>query len=265
MILSNSLNILIDADVVAFRGSLAGETVTDWGEGNITTELDLGKATANVDRSIRSIVRTVKKYMEFTKKPNVIMAFSDKVNFRKTLYPLYKANRTKPKPQLYKSTRQHIEANYQCKTLPTLEGDDVLGILATSMENAVVCSIDKDMATIPNTVFFNFDNHKQTFEHTTPEKAQYFHYFQCLIGDTADNYKGCPGIGKVKAKKALDEECSWEQVVKLYESKGQTEEEALLMARVAKILTKEYYVGGKIRLWTPMSERGTSRNDEEAA
>ena len=257
------MQILIDADVICFTSSLAGETKTSWGFEEIseaidgiqipkeitTISYDLEKAKVIMGFKVAHVVAKVRQYMEWQGDYKVTMCLSDKVNFRKTLYPEYKANRTTPKPQLYKEVREHCEASYNCKVMETLEADDVLGIIGSSLDNTVVCSIDKDMSTIQNTVFYNWK--RDTFEHTTPKSAQYAHFYQCLIGDSVDNYSGCKGIGPVKAKAALDAECSWNSVVTTYESKGQTEKQALLMARIAKILTVDEYVDGKIILWTP--------------
>ena len=38
------------------------------------------------------------------------------------------------------------------------------------------------------------------------EEADFNFYYQTLIGDAVDNYKGCPNVGKVKATKFLTEE-----------------------------------------------------------
>lgn len=270
------LNILIDADVLIFRGSLAGENRTVWepayidGNGEIhpaleEVTLDMEKAKASVDFKAKSIVGKVKKHLAYKGECNVVMALSDAVNFRKQLYPAYKMNRAdKPKPQLYKELRAYVEGKYNCEYRPNFEGDDILGVLATSLENTVVCSIDKDMATIPNTIFYNID--KETFLQTTPESALYAHLYQTLIGDSVDNYKGCPGIGPKKAVKALDEDCSWENVISIFATKGLTEEDALLQARVAKILTADLVSDdGNIIMWSPYAHRGNLMINEVIA
>ena len=63
---------------------------------------------------------------------------------------------------------------------------------------------------------------------------------QTLIGDTADNYKGLPGVGKVGAEKIINQDMSytdmWQAVVEAYKSKGYTEKDALIQARVSRIL-----------------------------
>ena len=247
----------MDADVLIYIGSVIGQETTDWGDGVITTSYDFGKSKSYIDVKTKSITARVIKYLGWKGAYKVTMCLSSHDNFRKVLYPLYKANRiATPKPKLYPEVREYTEQNYEYECWDTLEADDVLGCLATSMENTVVCSIDKDMSTIRDTIFYNFK--KDTFEHTTPESAKFAHLYQTLIGDSTDNYRGCPGIGPVKAKKALDMECSWDNVVSLYESKGLTEVDALLQARVAKILTTELWSPETgVILWNPMQLNAT--------
>ena len=74
---------------------------------------------------------------------------------------------------------------------------------------------------------------------------------QTLIGDIADGYKGCPGIGAVKAKKLLDEAPVWATVKDAYEKAGLTEEDALQQARMARILRSSDYPDGQVKLWSP--------------
>jgi len=229
----STLHILVDMDIIVFRSSLIGETSTNWGEGVVTIELNIEKSNSYMDSTVKSIVSKVLKHMN-PKEYDVICCLSDKTNFRKQIYDQYKANRTKPKPQLYPQVRKYAEENYSCICWKNLEADDQISILATSLESCVICSIDKDFLTTPCTTIFSFD--KEEFIETTKESAMYSFYYQCLLGDSVDNVPGAKGIGKVKAAKALAEECSWEQVVRIYESKGQTEENALLNARLVRIL-----------------------------
>ena len=87
----------------------------------------------------------------------------------------------------------------------------------------------------------------------TEKEADYWHFFQTLTGDTIDGYSGCPGIGAVNAKRILDEDPSWESVVKTFNKKGFTEEDALVQARCARILRASDYNFDteEVILWTP--------------
>jgi DNA polymerase-1 len=88
----------------------------------------------------------------------------------------------------------------------------------------------------------------------TEEEADYNHLMQTLTGDAVDNYIGCPGIGKVNAKKILDAaDDKWAAIVKAYEKAGLTEEDALIQARCARILRHTDYDLEKkeVILWSP--------------
>ena len=110
---------------------------------------------------------------------------------------------------------------------------------------------DKDFKTIPGR-FYDFLRNE--FYDITQEEADYWHLFQTLIGDTTDNYKGCPGCGAVSAKKLLDSEgATWETIVGAFEKKGLSESDALVQARVARILRASDYdfETKKPILWSP--------------
>ena len=66
---------------------------------------------------------------------------------------------------------------------------------------AIIVSQDgvKDMKTIPTIVW----DGKDLLTISEPW-ADYWHLYQTLVGDTSDGYKGCPGVGKVKAEKLLE-------------------------------------------------------------
>ena len=84
------------------------------------------------------------------------------------------------------------------------------------------------------------------------EQADRTHLTQALTGDITDGYSGCPGIGPKTAIKVL-KEGDWIEVVAAYEKVGLTEEDALIQARVARILRHgEYNKKTKeVKLWTP--------------
>ena len=83
-----------------------------------------------------------------------------------------------------------------------------------------------------------------------------WHYIQTLAGDQTDGYGGVPGIGVKRAAALFEEEgYTWETVVKAFKSKGLGEEDALMNARLAKILTCEDYdpINRRVIPWTPAS------------
>lgn len=248
-----TLQLLFDADMVMFMCASVCETEIDWGEGFWTLHCEVNEVATMIDQRVQALTEKVLKKLKHKGKYNIIMAMTDDINFRKKIYPLYKANRIgKRKPVAYRGVVQWVKDNYSCVQIPTLEADDVLGILATTPNtNTVIISADKDFLSVP-CKFYNMG--KEELHDTTLEEADEFHLYQTLIGDTADNYKGCPKMGEVGAKKLFDSEgANWQVVVNAFVKQGLTEEDALVQARVARILRFGDYDEKKkeVVLWTP--------------
>tara|TARA_R100001509_G_scaffold119489_1_gene73819 strand:- start:276 stop:701 length:426 start_codon:yes stop_codon:yes gene_type:complete len=136
--------------------------------------------------------------------------------------------------------------------MPELEADDAMGIYATKLPGNTIVSPDKDMRQIPGKLF----NLEDTTT-ITPEEGARWHLIQTLAGDQTDGYSGVPGIGVKRAATLFDKEgYSWATVVKAFEDKGLTEDDALLNARLARILTNEDYDSRTQQpiLWTPKAD-----------
>ena len=247
-----TLKILFDADMTVFRATSSVETPIQWDGDLWTLHADAGEAKVKVDDSVLTLTEKVLKHYKHEGEYEIGMCFSDEDNFRKKVLPAYKLNRAdKRKPTCYYGVKQWVEENYNCYQRPGLEADDCIGILSTMKNsNAIIVSGDKDFKTIPGR-FYDFLRNE--FYDITQEEADYWHLFQTLIGDTTDNYKGCPGCGAVSAKKLLDQSPTWETVVAAFEKKGLTESDALVQARVARILRASDYdfAAKKPILWSP--------------
>jgi DNA polymerase-1 len=239
--------IAIDSDLLVYQIGYAAQQSVDFGD----PDQPWATPFADTDLAVSMLNREVEKYRDkFGKKAKIVFCLSDpKDNFRKDVLPTYKGNRKNgiSRPLLFNFIRGWVEENTESYWEPTLEADDLLGILATQ-KGAIMVTVDKDMDTIPG-VRVNPKDWARTEQ--TVESADRFFYFQTLTGDAVDNYKGCPGVGPVGANKILDAECSWAAVVAAFEKKGLTEADALQQARVARILRDEDYVNGEVVLWTP--------------
>jgi DNA polymerase-1 len=189
----------------------------------------------------------------------VIVALSDTLNFRRNLFPEYKANRTAQKPLGLEWVRYFVRNNYRVETVERLEADDVLGIYATHPDLAGkvwIFSDDKDMKTIPCRLM---NMERCNAREIEPAEATYWHYYQTLIGDPVDGYKGLPGCGPKGAEKILgvlphaDPVKGWELVVSAYEAKKLSETDAVRSACMAKILLWDDVKDAwpQIRLWGP--------------
>jgi 5'-3' exonuclease len=252
---------LIDADVCAFQAALLAEKPVDWGDGLHTLHAYENEAEEKFDAMVAAIVEAIGA-------DKVILAFTDSVNWRKGVLPTYKGNRAATrKPMLLGHLTRRASELHETFVRPTLEGDDVLGILATrsGKDEMVICSIDKDMKTIPGT-YYDFKNKK--FYEISEGAADYYHMYQTLIGDTTDGYSGCPGCGPKTAEKILepfvdenkhdssfDLAGAWEAVIKTYTKAKLGPTEALVQARVARICRSSDYDFKKkeVILWTPPS------------
>lgn len=246
------LRLLFDADMLVYRATSAAETEINWYGDLWTLHSDTTECKEKIDAMVVSITDRVLNHLKYTGDYQIIMCFSDKNNFRKKILRSYKANRSdKRKPLAYSAMVQWVRKEYFAHhKWFGLEADDVIGILATEPEtNNVIISGDKDMRSIPG-IFYDFIHNE--FYTISEAEADYWHLYQTLVGDAADNYKGCPKVGAVGAKKILDADPTWGAVVKAFEKAGLTEEDALVQSRVARILRHEDIDSeGKPILWSP--------------
>jgi DNA polymerase-1 len=235
----------VDADFYAYRACQSAETELDWGEDLITIASNF-KVVLEIFEGELNLLRT-----RFDTN-NITLYFSDTKNFRKTLSSEYKGKRTKRKPVGYKRLLDWCTQNYTVVRIPNVEADDALGMdCHLDPENFVLVSPDKDMKQISCRLF----NGEEEIN-VTPEEADYWFWTQCLTGDPVDGYKGVPGVGAVGAKKILDKaQDPWQSILEAYEKAGQTEEEAILNARLARILRPGEYNQTTMQpiLWTPPS------------
>ena len=245
------LILLFDADMIVFESCSSVEHEIQWEDDLWTLHSDAADAKAIIDDKVKSLVDRVLNLTEHVGEYEIIMCFTDDENFRKKILPTYKANRIgKRKPVCYRGVKEWVKENYNSYQRPTLEADDCIGILATLKPNCVIISGDKDFKSVPGR-FFNY--RKGELYEISKEQADYAHMFQTLIGDTADNYSGCPGVGEKTAEKLLANGHSWDIIVEQFEKKGLTEHDALVQARVARILRKSDYdlKRKEVILWTP--------------
>ena len=240
---------IVDGDLVIYKITSGLEEAVNWGDDIWTLHADLA-----VGKQV--FKQNMEWYKNYTKSKEIIIAFSDKLNYRQALDADYKSYRKKiRKPICYAEMRKWVQQNYNFYILPNLEGDDVIGILATQhyKTNNVIISGDKDMRTIPSWHCFLGDDQ---LEYVDEQQADRNFCLQVLTGDQADGYKGCAGVGHVKANRLLHDKFSindmWDTVIKEYERNKMTFEDAYHQARLARILRKgEYdFATSKPKLWS---------------
>lgn len=240
---------IIDGDMIVYRAAAGSEHEIKWDDDVFTLHLDLNEARDKVATALDNILRKLNT-------TQYKMVFSPSKNFRHEICNTYKANRAnKRKPLGYRYLVQDIFNKFHGVRFPNVEADDAVGILCTSDDSCIAVSGDKDFATLPCR-WYNFM--KDELTERDVEEANYNHLLQTLTGDSTDGYAGVRGIGPKTAEKLLTKKgASWKTVVEIYESKGMTEDEALLNARLAYLLRADDYdiKNHKIKaLWTPQTK-----------
>ena len=143
--------------------------------------------------------------------------------FRSEVYPAYKAQR-EATPEDIKKAVPIIKDLLKAWNIPILqvdgyEADDVIGTLATKAGQEGVetymLTPDKDYGQlVTNNVFIFRPRHGGGYETMGPEevKAKYtipsteaVIDLLALMGDSADNFPGCPGVGEKTAAKLINE------------------------------------------------------------
>lgn len=201
---------LLDGDIYAFRPASSAE------------KEDLGIAISRMEEMIDNTLAATGA--------DVFSIFlSGENNFRYSVYPEYKANRTQPKPRHLLACKQYLIDKYNAEVSDGCEADDLLGIeqcKALSSKDhfpayedysaeTIICSLDKDLRMIPgNHYSFEISGTSSLGKKwvkpaelvtVSPDQAIRNFYYQVLVGDSTDNIKGVKGIGPKKANYILDD------------------------------------------------------------
>jgi DNA polymerase-1 len=200
---------LIDMDLVVFRAAASAE--------NENFGIAAYRAEETLDNILNKVGAT--EYKAY---------ISSDTNFRKEIYPEYKAQRNKVKPIHLLKLKEYAFSMMGATLSPEgLEADDMLGIEQDKVGyttnppglpiqyDTIICSLDKDLLQIPGKHFqweigtAKWNKPDNWLTQTELEGYRLF-YEQAIKGDPTDNIKGLPGKGKVFATKAL-KDCTTEQ------------------------------------------------------
>lgn len=281
---SQEVTLLVDGDIIAFTAAAAVQNLYEDEFGFVMPIARRQEGEAVVDNMLSNLKIAFKS-------THMRVALTDpKENFRREVWPEYKASRkASMRPLLLDILKTYLRDNHAAFHWDSLEADDVLGILNTEPQDypgrRILVGRDKDFRTVPGEYFHLMRQDwrvKPFVEQITPWEAQQFHLLQTLMGDMTDGYAGCPGLGKKRAQDLLDAPVVlrpqpgvktrgvnkgesttkwvseptrdlWACIVSHYKKAGQTEEDALVTARLAHILQHEDYnrETQEITLWTP--------------
>jgi DNA polymerase-1 len=218
---------LIDQDLLCYRCAASAEND------------DLGIAIYRIDELLDNILNKTEatSYRAF---------LTSSSNFRKQIYPEYKANRTQPKPKHLRDLQVYSLEKLNAEYAPDgLEADDALAInqkyLGVNIEDTIICSLDKDLLQVPGHHFSWEINGKgwsrpDTFIEQSELEGLRLFYKQCLKGDTSDNVKGIEGLGEKKAAKILADCTSQQEMFNIVRDLYGNDEEFIMNASVLWIL-----------------------------
>ena len=220
---------------------------------------DLDVAFCHLPGAVSEVESVLDAYRKWFHPKVMRVYFTGTRNFRKGLYPEYKAHRKKVrKPCGYAEIKaQILAAQDQFPGVEdVLEADDYIGIEQTRSLaqgfSSVIISTDKDFKTIPG---FKFNPDTLEYMDHTVEQADRNWLVQTLTGDRTDGYPGLEGIGPVRAEKILVDG-TWSEVAEAYVQAGHSEEHAVTQARMARILRDgEFeFISKTVKLWSPEHE-----------
>ena len=182
---------LIDMDLVVFRCAASAE--------NDPLGIAIYRAEELLDNILNKVGAT--EYKAY---------ISSDTNFRKEIYPEYKAQRSPVKPVHLLAMKEYAFTKMGAILSPQgLEADDMLGIEQDkSTHTTTICSLDKDLLQIPGNHFqweIGTSKWNKPDNWLTQSELEGYRLFyqQAIKGDPTDNIKGIKGKGKVFAEKAL--------------------------------------------------------------
>lgn len=176
------MHLHIDADYLAYTIGFACENKE-------TKEVEpLANVLSTVRSSINTILAAAPK-VDGEKPSPFTLYLTGQNNFRNVLYPEYKANRVKDKPQLYHIIRTYLEEHWGAVVVEGMEADDAVSIALHKDKEAVCVSMDKDLQTVAGW-HMNPRKLEEGLVFVSEDEADASFWMQMLTGDTTDNIPG---------------------------------------------------------------------------
>lgn len=237
---------VVDADILLYQASSVVEEETCW-EGDIWTLHSRVDDALDILKEWKQKATDTGLFSRF-----VFVTSGHSKTFRHAIFPGYKEHRKdKRKPICYVALKDRlVELGQWIVPPPGIEADDLVSIYAAN-HDGIMLTIDKDFLTVPGRQM-NL-NALDGILTLSEDQANYNWMFQTLVGDSADGFPGLKGVGPVKASKILAEGPPyWPLVLEAYEKAGQSYDDALTQARLARILRPcDVDDGWTVKLWSP--------------
>lgn len=169
---------LIDGDIVCYRSAASAEKDDQ--------EIALIRAS-----------RTLQDTLSALDASEVEIFLSGSANFRKEIFPAYKANRLElKKPRHLNAVKEYLILRWGAEVTDGYEADDALGIAQEPVVGyTTICSIDKDLLQVPGS-HYNFVT--GVFSDIDELQGCRNFYYQLVLGDKGDNVPGYDGKMRVK-------------------------------------------------------------------
>jgi 5'-3' exonuclease len=147
---------------------------------------------------LRACYTTVDRILDRWDNPEYLMALTGSNNFRKQIYPEYKANRdATARPRYLWEARQYFIKYYGAVVANGMEADDLVAMNASP--ETVVVGNDKDYLQLAETWVYN--PWKDETVYVDEYTADLNFCIQLLTGDSVDNVPGLPNPAKAHFKK----------------------------------------------------------------
>lgn len=234
---------LIDADTVAF----AACSVCEYQYFDVEAQEE--KWDINIDDALNHALEKVQQILDSTGCCDAELHFTSGMNFRYTVDPTYKSNRTKMRrPEGLYEVKVRLLEEYPGSISTEWEADDIVAYKKKAEpDKYIMCAIDKDILySVPGTHFNYYSKLEAKSGPIMPHfvtideySALQYNYKQAIIGDSTDGIKGVPGLGKAKVDKLfrdnMSEEDMWNTVVKAYKDKGMDIIDAMITMQLVSV------------------------------
>lgn len=237
---------LIDGDSLIFAVCSATENVLDWGEGN--EYYPNPEINDDFDKSLDTLLKGsgLQKFELY---------LSGRENFRYDNPLGYKQNRKDTRRPLgIDELKRHAVKKHGACIVEGVEADDVCVYLKRkNPEGYVLVAIDKDVLMQCAGTHYNYHRLTLNYVSVSALTARAYKYYQTLVGDITDGYKGCPSIGAKRALAILQDTDGthsglWTAVLQTFLSKGLTKDDAVNTMRLADMTQ---WNGSEVVLFDP--------------